>query len=335
MEFGISLPVDPPMQAQVEKAKLAEACNFDYVWVWDTHILMQEYSPLMTLVATNTERVIVGSCVTNPVTRDPTVVASFFATLANMIGGDRVICGIGRGDSAVRIRKAKPANLANVEEAMRVIRELTRGDETEVEGVPVRLAWASGGEVPLFLAAYGPKALRLAGRVADGVILQVADPYFIEWCLERVREGAEEAGRDFSKIRVQAAAPSWVSDDRDEAREHLRWFPALVGNHIADVLRHHPPDEIPEHLRKYVEARTHYDYRDHTRSGSEHASYVPDEIVDRFCVLGTAAECTEKLRALEAIGVTEFNVYIAVPDPARVIETYGREIIPALGRVTA
>jgi probable F420-dependent oxidoreductase len=335
MDFGISLPTDPPTYAQVEKARLAERSGFKYVWCWDTHILMQEYSPQMTLIGLGTKKVVLGSCVTNPVTRDPTVTASFFATLANMVGADRLICGIGRGDSAVRIRRARPASLADLEESVRIIRGLTRGDEVPVSGHPVQLEWAKGGEVPILVAAYGPKALKLAGRIADGVILQVADPFFIEWCLERVAEGLEESGRDLSSFRVQAAAPSFISEDRQEARENLRWFGALVGNHIADLLRHHDPAEIPEDLRAYVEGRTSYDYREHTRLNTEHSHYVPDEIVDRFTVLGTVGECIEKLRRLEALGVTEFNIYTTIPEPERLIETYGRDIIPAFKQIPA
>jgi probable F420-dependent oxidoreductase len=335
MDFGISLPTDPPTDLQVEKAKLAEACGFTYVWCWDTHILMQEYSPQMTLIAAGTQDVVVGSCVTNPVTRDPTVVASFFATLANMVGGDRLICGIGRGDSAVRIRGARPGNLAALEDAVRIIRGLTRGDEIEIDGHPVRLEWAQGGEVPVFVAAYGPKALALAGRIADGVILQVADPFFVEWCLERVGEGLRESGRDPSSFRVQVAAPSYVSADRAEARDRLRWFPALVGNHIADILRHHDPETLPEELRAYVDGRSDYDYRRHTRQEADHSAYVPDEIVDRFTVLGTVDECTEKLKELEALGVSEYNIYTTIPEPERVIEMYGREIVPVFTQVAA
>jgi probable F420-dependent oxidoreductase len=329
MEFGVSVPADPPTVGQVAKLTLAEANGFTNGWVWDSHILMQEYSPLMTLAAVGTRTMVIGSCVTNPVTRDPTVTASFFATLANMVGGERVCCGIGRGDSAVRIRSARPANLAALEETIRIVRALVRGEETDVEGHPVRLEWAKGGDVKILVAAYGPKALRLAGRVGDGVILQIADPFFIEWCLTHVREGAEEAERDWSTFHVQAAAPGFVSDDRSEAHSNLRWFPALVGNHIADMLRHHPPEEIPEDLRKYVEARTQYDYRRHTRQDTQHSHYVPHEIIDRFTVLGSAEECVDKIKHLESIGVTEFNLYSAVSKPEELIRTYGREILPA------
>lgn len=330
LEFGFSVGFDPPWQRQVEKAKLAEANGFTYGWVWDTHILMQECYPLLTLMAEHTEQLKLGTCVTHVGPRDPGVTASVFSTLQNISGG-RMICGIGRGDSAVRIRKAKPANLADLEDAVRVIRGLSTGKEIELEGVGVQLRWATGGRVPVYVAAYGPKALRLAGRVGDGVVIQIADPYFIGWAMERVREGAEEVGRDLSDFKVQCAAPGFVSDDRAQAREEVRWFGALVGNHVADLLRHHDRSALPAELVSYVDGRTHYDYREHTRQGTDHAAYVPDEIIDRFTVIGSADECVAKLEQLADAGVTEFNLYTAVSDPEALIERFGRAIIPRVG----
>lgn len=330
LEFGFSVGFDPPWERQVEKAKLAEANGFTYGWVWDTHILMQECYPLLTLMAEHTERLRLGTCVTHVGPRDPGVTASVFSTLQNISGG-RMICGIGRGDSAVRIRKAKPARLADLEDAARIIGDLSTGEEIEVEGVPVQLRWATGGRVPVYIAAYGPKALRLAGRVGDGVVIQIADPYFVGWALERVREGAAEAGRDLGDFKVQCAAPGFISEDRAQARDEVRWFGALVGNHVADLLRHHDPSTLPADLVSYVEGRTQYDYREHTRQGTDHASYVPDEIIDRFTVIGTVDECVEKLAELARAGVTEFNLYTAVSDPEALIERYGREIIPRVG----
>lgn len=330
LEFGFSIGFDPPWERQIEKAKLAERNGFDHAWVWDTHILMQEAYVLLSLLAVNTERLTLGTCVTHTGPRQPDVTASLFATLQNVSDG-RMLCGIGRGDSAVRIRKAKPANLAEVEEAIGVIRGLTVGDEIEIEGIPVKFEWGSGRQVPILLGAYGPKALRLAGRVADGVIIQIADPAFVEWALPFVREGAAEAGRDLDGFQVQCAAPAWVDDDHDRARDEVRWFPALVGNHVADMLRHHDPETLPQELVEFIRERSNYDYREHTRQGTEHASYVTDEVVDRFTLIGTAEQCREKLGRLAEAGVTEFNVYTAVSDPEALIERFGTDLIPALG----
>jgi len=333
MKFGVS-HANSPASRSLEILRAAEDAGFDQFWFFDSHVIWQEcYSILGWLIAqSRNDRMEFGVCVTNPVSRDPTVTASAFATL-NQIRGGRMICGIGRGDSVVRVMKRKPAKLAEVEQAIQIIRTLTGGRPMEIEGADVRIDWAEG-RVPIYVAGYGPKALRLAGCAGDGVIFQVADPFFIQWGMQFVREGAAEAGRDPEEIVVHCATATYISDDRDEARDRVRWFPALVGNHIADVLRHHDPDVVPDYVAEYVEARTKYDYYQHGHPGAEHSKYVPDEICDRFCVIGSTEECEAKVRELTAVGVSEFNIYPYVPDLERVLAAYGREIAPKLRAAT-
>jgi probable F420-dependent oxidoreductase len=267
-----------------------------------------------------------GPCVTNPATRDITVTASAMATL-NEISGGRMDCGIGRGDSARRVIGQAPVTIERLEESCRLIRDLAAGREVDYGGTPTQLKWAKG-ELPIWIAAYGPRALRLAGRVGDGVIMQLADPYLIEWFLRFVREGAEEAGRRFEDIKVMSAAPGYITDDIAHAREQVRWFPALVSNHVVDLVKRYEPKDLPQAFTDYIATREHYDYSDHGRTGAEHASFVPDEVVDRFCVIGTADACRTKLHELESVGVNQFNIYTMVDDPEGVIRTFGSEIIP-------
>ena len=185
--------------------------------------------------------------------------------------------------------KRRPANLADLERTIEIIRELSRGAVVEIEGAPVQIEWTTG-VVPVYVAAYGPNALRLAGRTGDGLILQIADPVFIEWALQFVREGAEEAGRDPADIVIQCAVVSAISDDLDDAREQCRWYPAMVGNHIADALRYHSAEQIPAEFRTYLDERSSCDYREHTEPGTEHSQYVPDEIVDRASASSEASK---------------------------------------------
>jgi probable F420-dependent oxidoreductase len=327
MEFGVCFAPDPPPRHWVDLAKLAEDRGFDYVWLWDSHVLWQEVYPVFTLMAAETERIRIGPLVTNPVTRDPTVTASALATLDDLSGG-RMVMGIGRGDSARRVIGKSPVSVERMEWGARLIRDLVAGREVDYEGTRLQLKWAQWN-LPIWMAAYGPKALRAVGRVADGLVMQLADPFIIEWSLSFVREGAEEAGRNPEDVKVMSAAPTFVTDDLAAARDQVRWFPALVSNHVVDLVNRYASDDLPKELTDYIRARDHYDYQDHGRRGAEHAEFVTDEIVDRFCVIGTLEQCKEKLHLLERVGVDQFTIYaVSVEGPDAIIETYGKEIIP-------
>ncbi len=324
MDFAITLKLDMPPARSVALTRQAEAAGFSYGWVFDSHVLWQEPYPLLTLMAANTERMRLGTCVTNPAVRDVTVTASALATL-NLISGGRMDLGIGRGDSSRRVLGKKPTTLENLELATRKIQALATGAEVEHEGAPVRLTWANPAyQLPVWVAAYGPKALHLTGRIADGVILQFADPDLIRWCLTFVHEGARAAGRDPASIKVMAAAPVWVSDDLALARDRVRWFPALVSNHVVDLLSRYDPAELPPALTAYVQNRESYDYRKHAEVGSSNAAFVSDEVVDRFCIVGPPEEHRRRLEELAAIGVDQFNIYLMSGDEEGCLEQYAR-----------
>jgi probable F420-dependent oxidoreductase len=328
MRFGITIKPDMPVERIVALTRHAEAAGFQYGWIFDSHILWLEPYPLLTLMASNTRDMLLGTCVTNPATRDITVTSSLFATL-NLISGGRMQLGIGRGDSSRRVLGKKPVGAGDLERAVKFFRELTAGREIEYDGQPTRISWATGSP-PVWIAGYGPKVLDLAGRVGDGVILQFADPDLIEWCLGFVKKGAEAAGRDFRKIEVMAAAPVWVSDDLKLARERVRWFPALVSNHVLDLISRYKPEDLPPALTSYVRDRGHYDYQEHCEVDSDHSKFVSDEVVDRFCLVGPAAAHREKLRKLASIGVTQFNIYLMCGEEEATLETYQREILPQI-----
>ena len=195
MHFGITIKPDMSVERIVALTRQAEASGFEYGWIFDSHVLWLEPYPTLTLMATNTKNMRLGTCVTNPATRDLTVTASLFATL-NLISGGRMQLGIGRGDSSRRVLGKKPVTSAQLEQAVMAFRDLTNGKQTEYEGLTAQLTWATGGVPPVWIAGYGPKVLDLAGRIADGVILQFADPDLIAWCVGFVKKGAESVGRD-------------------------------------------------------------------------------------------------------------------------------------------
>ena len=333
MDFGLVLQTDPPASTVVERMRRAEQAGFRYGWTFDSCVLWQEPYVIHSQILARTETMVVGPMVTNPCTRDWTVTASTFATLNEMFG-NRTVCGIGRGDSAVRVTGGKPGTLANLGHSMRVIKELAEGREVDVDGTPVRLPWVRNGRLPVWAAAYGPKALELVGRQADGFILQLADLYLTEWMVKHVRDAAARAGRDPDAITICVAAPAYVSEDLEHARNQCRWFGGMVGNHVADLVSRYGEgsDLVPLELTDYIKGRDGYDYRHHGRAGNRSTDFVPDAIVDRFCLLGPAEAHVEKLRQLRELGVHQFAVYDMHDAQDATIDAYGRHVVPALSR---
>src|SRR5215831_6771592 len=337
LSFGITVMPDPPHTRFVELMQLAESHGFEYGWTYDSHVLWQEGFPLLTLAAQATSTVKLGHCVTNPGTREPTVLASGYATLQDISNG-RMVMGIGRGDSAVRYIGDKPVRVAEFERRCRMIRDFMNGREVEWNGKELHLKWVRPElpDIPMWVAGYGPKALAVAGHVGDGVIIQLADPVIIQWIMDTARKAAEENGRDPAQLQCIVSAPAFVSADIAHARDQVRWFPAMVSNHVMDLVERYGYDsEIPHELTEFVRVRKFYDYDDHSRVGAKHGEFVTDEICDRFCVLGSETQVIAKLRELESIGVDQFNVYLMTEGQEEILEDYGRDIIPAFAGVAA
>ena len=330
MDFGAVLQTNPPSARTVQLAKLAETHGFSHVWTFDSHLLWEEPYVIYSRILAETNRVKVGPMVTNPATRDWTVTASLYATLNEMYG-NRTICGIGRGDSAVRVTNGAPTTLKTLREAVHVIRELANSRPVEYNGVTVQFPWSTGSVLEVWVAAYGPLALKLAGEVGDGYILQMADLDVAEWMISTVRNAAANVGRDPAAIKFCVAAPMYIGSDLDHMRDQCRWFGGMVGNHVADIVAKYGTEStVPKALTDYIAGRDGYDYNEHGRAGNSHTAFVPDEIVDRFCLLGTADEHIEKLRALKELGVDQFAGYLQHDNKEETLRVYGETVIPAL-----
>ena len=328
MQFGFTLKPDHSIERTIAITQQAEAAGFEYAWLFDSHVLWRDPYPLLTLMAQATSRIRLGTCVTNPATREPSVTASLLAEL-NELSGGRMDLGIGRGDSARRVLGKPPTSMKDLEEAVHVIRELAEGRPVEYEGTELKLTWSPGHKLPVWIAGYGPVALKLTGRIADGSMLQIGDPDLIRWFASQVRDSAVGSGRDPDAVKVMAAAPAHVGDVAD-GRERTRWFPALVSNHVVDLVNKYPREDLPEELTTYIRSREGYDYLHHAEVGSSNASFVTDDIVDRFSILGSPDEHIVKLRELERAGVDQFNFYLMNGNEEEQVEWYGREIIPAM-----
>jgi probable F420-dependent oxidoreductase len=333
MDFGFTLKLEHTIPRTLELTRRAEAAGFAYGWVFDSHVLWRDPYPVLALMADATERMRLGTCVTNPATREPSVTASTLAVLDEVSGG-RMDLGIGRGDSARRVLGKPPTTMKTLEQAIEAIRGLVEGRTVEYEGAEFSLPWTGKWTLPVWVAGYGPMAIGMTGRVADGLILQLADVDLIRWFVGQLREAEATAGREPGSVKVQAAAPAHLGP-RDLARERTRWFPALVSNHVVDLVNRYPRDQLPEALTGYVRDREGYDYLHHAEVGSDNAAFVGDEVIDRFCVLGEPEEHLEKLRELADAGVDQFNIYLMNGDEEEQLDRYGREVIPHLGSVEA
>ena len=329
MEFGICFKGDIDIGRTIRLAQQAEQGGFDYVWTFDSHVLWREAYGMLTLIAANTERVKIGPLVTNPRVRSLDVAASFFATL-NEISGGRAVCGLGRGDSSRRMLGKKPTTIANMMKTAQELKRLAEGETVAIDGVDVTLTWANPQyKLPMWLAGYGPRVLRRSGKIADGIVLQIAEPSLVRWFVEQVEKGAAEVGRDPGSIRYMAAAPVFYSDDMEKCRAQCRWFPAMVGNHIADLIKNNAIG-VPGDLLRAIEGRVDYDYKQHADKDSDHLDWVTDEVIDSFSVLGPVDNQIRKLKELEASGVDLFVIYLMCEEEEDVVEIYRREIIPAL-----
>ena len=330
MDFGIVLQTDPPARDVVRLMKDAEDAGFRYGWTFDSCVLWQEPFVIYSAILAATSSLVVGPMVTSPGTRDWSVMASTFATLNDMYG-NRTVCGIGRGDSAHRVVGKPPSTLATVRDCMRVVKDLAEGRSVTMNEKTVQIPWISNGQLEMWMAGYGPKALQTVGKHADGFILQCADPAIARWTIGAVRDAARAAGRDPAGITICVAAPAYVGDDLAHQREQLRWFGGMVGNHVADlVARYGSSGAVPKELTDYIREREGYDYSHHGKAGNPSTEFVPDEIVDRFCLLGPPSSHVERLQELAELGVDQFSLYLMHDDREATLASYGAQVIPKL-----
>ena len=283
----------------IESAKLADEMCFSTLWVLDSHLLFHEVYTLLGALAVSTRRIRLGTAVTNPLTRHPTVTASAFLTLAELSGG-RATLGISVGDSALKSMNFEVAKMSTLAETVALCRKLLRGEAVSFGESQTAQLHRVGPAVPIYVAATGPKMLDLAGRIADGVILMngVA-PELIREAVRIVREGERAAAREQegAKIAVWAAChPTYDAVKFNVARAILRNIPG-------------PIDDLTWKVAAQVKQA--YDYQQHGDAQADFARLIPDEIVARFAFSGEPSAIARQIKALEACGVDE--VVLAIP----------------------
>ena len=335
VKFGVGLFPIEPIQRMLTLVKLAEEVGFSCAYIGDSQMIWREPYVLLGAAAMTTKRIILATGVTNPITRDLGVLAAAWASLHEMVG-DRLLLGIGSGDSSVETLGKKPSTLANLERSIGILRGLIGGEtlaspETKAE---VRLTYAKAGtHIPIYPAVSSPKIHRLAGKVGDGAIVLVGvDPHFLQASRRELEAGAAEAGTTLKdkKFRVVCWTPCSILDDGIAARR-------AVKAHVSRILKRRLPFELDAAAMDVVEKiRKQYEYYEHMVVGTAHGEVVPDEMVERFAIAGTPKEAREQIERLAASGlVDEIALIPHTHDPTdrdRIIRLVG-EMIPGATRV--
>lgn len=293
----------------IASVKAAEDAGYSHAWFVDSQILWQDCYVYMTHALDATDRIVVGTAVTNPFTRHVTTTASAFATLAELHPG-RLELGIGRGDSSVRTMGLNPVKTSFLKDSIPLLRDLMAGRHVEINGADVHFRWLERDSgVPIMMSGTGPKNLRLAGSLADRVMVYVGvSDEALRWAIGHVRAGAEEAGRDPDAVRLSVLTAMWVSDDQEEAWDACRWAPAACANHIADTMKRNPAHDMPEVMTRLPQSRDEYDYyAGHLVSDADHTAYLTGELIDDYAIAGSADKVRATVQRLLDLGVGEIS----------------------------
>ncbi len=324
MRFGAGFWGPFPLRRYVEYATLAERRGFDVAWIGDTQLITPDLYSAMALCLNATSTILVGSGVTNSVTRDPTVTAGAALAL-NEFSNGRCVLGVGVGGSAVHTVGLPEDRAGEFRQKLEAIKALVRGGTARVNGVEARGKIAAP-PVPVYVASSSPLMLQLAGEMADGVILNVGvAPELVQEALKHVERGASRAGRDLSDLDIAVFAGSAIDGESSRAIEETRSWAATTARRVAKWVS----SGDAEMRSAGAAILSHYDWSEHITVGAAHARPVSDAMARSFVFAGTADEVAQSIKRLEACGVTQV---IALPMGSRIeatLEAFGREIIPA------
>ena len=329
--FHIGCLPNRPVQDCLRMGRTAEELGYSGLWVADSHSVMRDAYSILSVLATQTSSLQLATGVTHTVTRHPAVLANSWATLQELSEG-RAICGIGVGESAVHNLGMKPERLATFEQKVHVMRALLNGEAIEYEGKEIQMPWSTQA-VPIIMASSGPRSLQMAGRIADGVLFQVgSDPRLVQYALDNIRKGAEDAGRKLEDLKLYMRIATAVDADKEKARREIKGYASVAaGTVFSTVPREYFDDELHEDLTRMKAA---YDYAQHGSNESEHSDLLTDRIFDAISVACTPAEAIERFRALTELGIDGFVWPAGMSDPYPYMETFAREVIPQVNTPT-
>jgi 5,10-methylenetetrahydromethanopterin reductase len=334
VKFGLSLgaSANEPFNRTVEVAQQAEAMGFDCLWFVDSQLVCKDVFVTLSLCSANTSRIHLGTGVSNPITRHPTVLANSTASV-NEISGGRVILGIGSGDSAVRSLGLKAASISEIEECISTLRKLFSGETLDFGGKRIRLGMGKGN-IPIFIAASKPRMLELAGKVADGVVLMTcAMPDYLAQQIEHIRTGAKQSGRSFEDIYTDVWITISVREDEKQAINDVKGWVSGACRHFAMVA-----DRLPPNLVRFKDeilgAAKGYDFNEHLSIKAKHNYLVSDELASTLAIAGDTATCIKRIQELfrnHEQDVKRITMTLLSGGRFQRLKILGEEVIPKLG----
>lgn len=338
--FGVSLVCDDLAQLP-EWARTVEASGFDVIGLTDSPALYPETYVTGAVAAQHTSRVRLGPRVTNPITRHPMVAASAIRSL-DVLSGGRALFGIGAGDSAAHSAGVRPAPVHITEAYLLAVRGLLRGEEVDYRGARLQM-FTEPRDVPIYVAAAGPKMLRMAGRVADGVIIGSGIlPEVIEDTLARIGEGAAEVGRSLDDLDLWWLCGGRLAESRAAAEEQMLSLTAALVNAHGQITLDGKliPEEVLPEARYLID---HYDFHAHVKHGTggvgraasnadllRSLPRLRDYASRRYVMGGTPDECVEQIRVAGASGARQFWWTVSFPDKMEFVTAFGEHVITAL-----
>lgn len=338
MRFSVGMGSPMTMEQVAAESRVVDEAGFDYLTLVDTPATARDIHVMMTVAAMSTSRVRIGQGVADPMTMHPMFIANAAASV-NELSGGRAFIGLSVGNPYYKFRK--PATLAELRDAIVFMKCFMAGETAEFAGVRCRSTWI-GEPLPIYVAANGPKALQVAGEVADGVMSLASHPVQMRWVRQQVEAGAARTGRDAGEIDIWARCMVYVCDDVAQARRETSAFPSTYANLHQLLARRHPDirrlrEMLNAHEPGYAEALAADSERYHAvfdparaeQLDVPHNDAVSDRLIHHYHVVGTPEAIRERIEALraEGVGTVSMTTY-TLADRVAMIREVGRRVIP-------
>jgi len=333
MKFSCAFGRHETLEETAELARQAEACGFDDMTIIDSQNLSRDVYVQLAVAAMNTSKIRLGTGVTNPITRHPTVTANAIATV-NELSGGRAFLGLGGGVSSVWTMGVKTQPLRDVREMVEFLRKYMAGEEAEYKGTTAHSEWVRD-TVPIYLGSGGPKSLFQAGQVADGVIATGSRPEMVRWRCDQIKRGAAEANRDPSTIDIWARIIVYVTDDAPEkALPETGHYATQAGYAVLhepqfDELRAKLEEEERGIIEEFKAVADAYEPYAHEAKNARHGKFATQRVVDYYHLVGTADSIVERIKVLRDCGVTNIScVLYTLHDKVGMMRRISEEIMP-------